>query len=231
MSNLSWCDPYVAAVERSWVSAVETLFGETGRPARPQMHIFMDRPEPYVGFVTCRPIHSSETPEGAYLDAYLAISGMEVAADALGAARLLFAWEDADMRTSLSGPGNYAPALVTVDASATNHTLTWRSFTPRLISGAAGTQSSSIQLDWGPVQQLHDVDLMSEPNNPIGMALWNWRRGVRLDLDVLDDMQLDGYEFHWRTDEFIYRPHRPHDHGCDVEPGSVTMRPIYFDDF
>ncbi|WP_280274511.1 hypothetical protein [Nocardia wallacei] len=232
MPDPAWCDSYVRAVERACVSTAETLARETGRPASPQLHMFLERPDPYVGCVTCRPVQGSDNPEAARTDAYLAISGLEVAAAATGATRLLFVWEHADMRTSLNGPGNYETALVTVDADRINHTLTWRPFTPHPTNSEADG-GRSFQLSWGPVGQLDNPDLMKVPGNPIGMALWNWRRGVQLDLEVLDDMRLDGYIFHWRTSEFTdrLRHSRGFTHERDSEPGGATIRPIYFGDF
>lgn len=176
----------VRAVEESIVIASTDII-MVGVNPRPQVHLFFDdQDQPYVGYVVCR-FYRRGT------DAAAAIAGMGRVPGILLANRVIVAWEEADLRASLDGPGDHPTALVTTHATLTDHVLTWRPFDAEFGSvGRAGVPTCHPR--WGAVSQHTDVGLPQ----PIDALLAEWRSFRSGDINAtLLEMERQGYELHF----------------------------------
>jgi hypothetical protein len=109
-------------IESACLSGAKASLDFAGFVPAPQLHILIDaRDQPYVGYVRTR-----EYYEGA--DAVTAIGGLALLPAAVCATRVMLVWEEADLRASLSGPGDYPNGLVAVAATLTGHTASWHPF-------------------------------------------------------------------------------------------------------
>jgi hypothetical protein len=108
----------VGAVERASLAGADASMRHGGFVPEPQMHMIIDDwDQPYVGWVSTRPYYDG-------LDAVKAINRLGDAPAAIMATRVVMVWEDADLRRSIHGPGEYMNALVIVQAGLMGeHTL------------------------------------------------------------------------------------------------------------
>ena len=155
----------IDVVERACLAAADNAMHAGGFVPQPQMHMLIDRwQQPYVGYVLTRPYRQG-------LDAVKAIMRLADAAAAVRATRVVLAWEDADLRTSLHGPGDYPNGIAIVVASVGGeHSLRWH---PVVLDVGSRGESGlpSVRPDWGvPVT----VDGATLP--PVMAAVLNtWR--------------------------------------------------------
>ena len=155
----------IDAVERACLVAADEAARAGGFVPQPQVHMLIDRwQQPYVGYVLTRPYRQG-------LDAVKAITRLGDAPAAVRATRVVLAWEDADLRTSLNGPGDYPNGMAIVVASlGGQHSVRWHPVV--LHVGPPGESGlRSVHPDWGvPVT----VDGATLP--PVMAAVLNtWR--------------------------------------------------------
>ena len=177
--------PVAQVVADVAVTEAERLMRESGMMPPPTAHMFMEDQEPgYVGYVTTRPF-----ARGA--DAAQAISRLGELPSALYVTRLLLIWEHADIYTALGMPGApYPTALVTLEATFTAHTLTWRPFT--ITWGPIGTLGfPTVIPTWLP-QTTHGDGQLPEP---IRAAIDRWRQLGHGDIEpVIAALQRDQFQ-------------------------------------
>ena len=173
----------IDAVERACLAAADKVMRAGGFVPQPQVHMLIDRwQQPYVGYVLTRPYRQG-------LDAIKAITRMADAPAAVRATRVVLAWEHADLRTSLHGPGDYPNGMAIVVASlGGQHSLSWH---PVLLQAGPPGESElpSVRPDWGiPVT----VDGATLP--PVMAAVLNTWRTLEGDARaVLTDLIAEGY--------------------------------------
>lgn len=133
--------------------ARETL--RTGFCMAPQVHLFFEPDDEYIGYVSCREYYRGQ-------DAVAAIGHLGVIAAAMCATRLLVVWEESDLRTSIFGPSAtvYANGLALLETSLTDHEITRHPF--RYTNGHAQPPSLTAYLDiqWGQPSTQAKVDLL-----------------------------------------------------------------------
>ena len=130
-------------VERVCLAAADKAMRAGGFVPQPQVHMLIDRwQQPYVGYVLARPYRQG-------LDAVKAITRRADAPAAVRATRLVLAWEDADLRTSLHGPGDYPNGMAIVVASlGGQHSLRWHPVVLH-VDRAGESRVPSVRPDWG----------------------------------------------------------------------------------
>jgi hypothetical protein len=143
-------DPMLGVVEEACLAGAEAALRYGGFVPEPQVHMFIDDWEqPYVGYVISRPYHRGS-------DAAEAIVGLGAAPAAIKATRLLIAWEEADLWTSLCGPADYPTGFAVVVATRRTHVLHWHPFTLH-VDGRRKLQQSGLPTvhpewaEWGSV--------------------------------------------------------------------------------
>lgn len=157
--------PVAAKVGEVAVATADRLLREAGTVPPPTVHMFMDDlDQPYVGYISTRPFY-----QGA--DAARAIARLGELPAAMYANRLLLVWENADLRTALRAVGEaFDPALVTVEATFTSHTLTWHPYTIKV--GRKGIFGfATVKPTWGRPVTHQDCALPA----PIRDVLTRWR--------------------------------------------------------
>ena len=134
----------VDAVERACLAAADKAMRAGGFVPQPQVHMFVDRwPQPYVGYVLTRPYRQG-------MDAVKAITRLADAPAAVKATRVVLAWEDADLRTSLNGPGEYPNGMAIVVASLDGrHSLRWHPVVLRRVGGLGESGLPLVRPEWG----------------------------------------------------------------------------------
>jgi hypothetical protein len=157
----------IDVVERACLVAADKAMRAGGFVPQPQVHMVIDRwQQPYVGYVLTRPYRQG-------LDAVKAITRLADAAAAVRATRLVLAWEDADLRISLHGPGDYPNGMAIVVASLDGrHSLRWHPVV--LHRGPPGESGlPSVYPDWGV-----PVTVDGAPLPPVMTAVLNTWRAV-----------------------------------------------------
>jgi hypothetical protein len=183
----------VQAFEQRLVDLSVVSLQNGGRNLRPVMQMFREGQvdQPYVGAVTCRRYRDGD-------DAGIALVGFGMPAQALAATRLVLLWEDASLRASLQGPGDYQNCLVTVDCHLQGmHVMTRHPFMPLLGTGADGEPSIDPAFH-GPPQDWGAAVLPK----PFELALDVWRNRTALPLSVetvVAHQTEAGYAFRWAT--------------------------------
>jgi hypothetical protein len=155
----------VDVVERACLAAADKAMRAGGFVPQPQVHMLVDRwQQPYVGYVLTRPYRQG-------MDAVKAITRLADAPAAVKATRVVLAWEDADLRASLNGPGDYPTGMAIVVASlAGRHSLRWHPVVLH-VDGTGGSGPAPVRPEWGvPVM----VEAATLP--PVMAAVLNtWR--------------------------------------------------------
>jgi hypothetical protein len=175
-------------IRDSMVQVADDLLRQTGFCPRPMVHMFAeDLAQPYIGYVTCR-----DFMRGA--DAVDAIAGLGLLPSVLAATGLVVVWEDCDLRTALEMPGNsFATAIVTVEASFTEHTLTWHPFDVQ-IGPLSEAGLPTVQPQWKPILRYTNPVLLS----PVTGLLDLWRQVRRDDIrQTALGLQQVGYTINW----------------------------------
>ena len=133
----------IDAVEQACLAAADTAMRAGGFVPQPQVHMLIDRwQQPYVGYVLTRPYRQG-------LDAVKAITRLADAPAAVRATRVVLAWEHADLRTSLHGPGDYPNGMAIVVASlGRRHALRWHPVVLH-VGPASESELPSVRPDWG----------------------------------------------------------------------------------
>jgi hypothetical protein len=173
----------IETVEKACLAAADKAMRAGGFVPEPQVHMLIDRwDQPYVGYVLTRPYRQG-------LDAVKAITRLGDAPAAARATRVVLAWENADLRTSVHGPGDYPNGMAVVFASLNGqHTLRWHPVVLQLSPrGEAGLPT--VRPDWGiPVT----VDGATLP--PVMAAVLNTWRALQGDpRAVFTDLIAEGY--------------------------------------
>jgi hypothetical protein len=173
----------IDAVEKACLVAADKAMRAGGFVPQPQLHMLIDRwPQPYVGYVLTRPYR-----EGP--DAVKAITRLGDAPAAARATRVVLAWEDADLRTSVHGPGEYPNGMAVVVASRTGqHTLYWHPVVLQLgLPDGAG--QPTVRPEWGVPVTVEGATLP-----PVMAAVLNTWRALQGDpRAVFTDMIAEGY--------------------------------------
>jgi hypothetical protein len=174
----------VDAVERACLAAADKAMRAGGFVPQPQVHMLIDRwAQRYVGYVLTRPYRQG-------VDTVKAITRLADAPAAVKATRVVLAWEDADLRTSLNGPGDYPNGLAIVVASlAGGHSLRWHPVVLRPVGSTGESGLPSVRPEWGvPVT----VDGATLP--PVMAAVLNTWRALEGDPGtVFAELIGDGY--------------------------------------
>jgi hypothetical protein len=164
----------ISAVEQACVAGADASMRHGGFVPEPQVHMLIDDwDQPYVGWVSTRPYRQGG-------DAVKAITRLADAPAAIMATRVVLVWEDADLRVSLQGPGEYANGLVVVHAGLMGeHTL--RFHPVRLnVEGVAANGLADVRPEWGTPATVHNAVLP-----PIMAAVLNTWRALKGDPDAI----------------------------------------------
>jgi hypothetical protein len=164
----------ISAVEQACLAGADAAMRSGGFVPEPQVHMLIDDwDQPYVGCVRSRPYRQG-------VDAVKAITRLADAPAAIMATRVVLVWEDADLRVSLHGPGEYANGLVVVDAELLGeHTLRWHPVTLQ-IDGVAADGLPDVRPKWGTPATVHNAVLP-----PIMAAVLNTWRALKGDPDTI----------------------------------------------
>jgi len=164
----------ISAVERACLAGADASIRTGGFVPQPQVHMLIDDwDQPYVGWVSTRPYRQG-------VDAVKAITRLADAPAAIMATRVVLVWEDADLRVSLHGPGEYANGLAIVDAGLMGeHALRWHPVTLH-VEGVAGNGLPDVRPEWGTPATVHNAALP-----PIMAAVLNTWRALKGDPDTI----------------------------------------------
>lgn len=175
-------------IRNAMVQAADQLMRRTGFCPPPSVHLLAeDMAQPHIGFITCRPFRRGD-------DAAAAITRLGLLPSVLKATRLVVTWEDCDLRTALQIPGDVFPtAIVTLEASLTEHTLTWHPFD--VLLGPPSTFGvPTVIPQWQPVM----VSTASTLLPPVAGLLDLWRQAQRHDIEqTARDLEQGGYRISW----------------------------------
>jgi hypothetical protein len=155
----------IGAIEQACLAGADAAMRVGGYVPEPQVHMLIDDwDQPYIGCVRTRPYQQG-------VDALKAITRLADAPAAIMATRVVLVWEDADLRVSLHGPGEYASGLVVVDAGLMGeHTLRRHPVTLH-VEGTAASGLPDVRPAWGTPATVHDAVLP-----PVMVAvLTTWR--------------------------------------------------------
>lgn len=147
-------DTHIAEVKRITVEVAAETF-RTGFCMAPQVHLFYEPENEYVGYVSCREYYRGQ-------DAVAAIGHMGVIAAAMCATRLLVVWEESDLRTSIYGPSAnvYPNGLALLDISLTGHEISWYPFRYVNEHRQLPSLTANIDIEWGQPSRQPSVDLL-----------------------------------------------------------------------
>lgn len=161
----------------------------------PTVHFLLDGLDPpYVGYLTCRPMYRGE-------DAAQAVRAMGLVGSLLGAARLVVAFENADLCTALElpGAGEAVPGMAVIDADRDGHEMRWRpvQFQPGQPNAVGG---ATVLPEWGPALRYpRDFPLPAA----VAELLAGWRAPrVWSEVEFLEafaGMEVGGYAMRWVT--------------------------------
>lgn len=179
----------VDTMKRIALEAAVDTFG-TGYCMAPQVHMFYEPEDEYVGYVSCRPYYRGQ-------DAQTAIEHLGVIAAAMCATRLLVVWEESDLRTSLYGPANEHPnGVALLEVSLTDHELSWRPFRYLNGYGQAPGMNANFDISWGEPSVQSNVTLMPVVRNL--MQAWRLqfigKHGPAWTEDTLNAASAAGYD-------------------------------------
>lgn len=177
-----------AARDAAIVASAEIL--PLGFAPRPVVHVIDEvLDQPYVGYVMCRPYYRGQ-------DALNATAHLGIIASVMFANRLVVSWDEADLRTSISGPSQHHPTGIAVlDAALTSHALSWHpyAYTPK--EQQPTTAAAHLHVHWGQASY-HPNAALPEP---ISALLASWRTPPPIsaaDVGQFLSEALDhGYEF------------------------------------
>ena len=173
----------ISAVEQACLAGADAAVRAGGFVPEPQVHmLFDDWDQPYVGHVRTRPYRQG-------LDAVKAITRLADAPAAIMATRIVLVWEDADLRASLNGPGDYPNGLAVVEASLMDeHTLRWHPLVLHL--GPPGDSGlPTVRPKWGTPSTICGAVLP-----PVMAAVINTWRALRGDPNtVFNELIADGF--------------------------------------
>lgn len=157
----------------------------TGFVSKPMLHVFMeDLEQPYVGFVNTREFYRGD-------DAKAAVTRLGLLPSALAATRVLIMWENADLLTAIEQPGkSFAPAMVSVEATFTTHTLTWHPYTFTIGPPSPEFGTPTVIPQWQEPQQHPNAALPECIADAIDM----WREIRQDDIDLTTQfLQREGF--------------------------------------
>jgi hypothetical protein len=180
----------VEAVKGIVFDAARDTLG-TGFCMAPQVHLFYEPEDEYIGYVSCRPYYRGS-------DAQAAIERLGIIAAATCATRMLAVWEESDLRTSLYGPAdNHPNGVATLEVSLTRHEMTWWPFRVNDHGQPPGIDAN-FEIQWGARTAQPDVALMP--------AVQSLIRAWRMELigthgptwvgDTVNAAVAEGYEIH-----------------------------------
>jgi hypothetical protein len=136
-------DEWAESIDGLAVAVADATLRELGMVQPPVVHMLVDGAcPPYLGYLTCRPLR----PGG---DAAAAVASLGVLPSALGASRLVIAWEHADLCVALKTPGadSVEPGVVVVDADRFGHVLRWHPMRMRA-GGISELGSPTVLPEW-----------------------------------------------------------------------------------
>jgi hypothetical protein len=174
-----------SAIEQACLAAADELLRTTGFCPPPQIHLLIDEwDQPYVGCVATRPYR-----RGA--DAVEAIGRLGAAAANVVATRVVVIWEEADLRASISGPGDHPNGLAVLVATLTHHVLRWHPAVLHEVPRGRG-RWPALRPDWGEPLRVENAQLA-----PVIVAVLDRWCALGDDSDtVFDDLRRDGYDVH-----------------------------------
>jgi hypothetical protein len=187
---------WVDRIAEAAVGAADALLREAGALQPPTVHMLSTELSPaYVGYLRSRAFYRGQ-------DAAVAVAALGVLPSALGASRLVLAWEHADLCTALELPGadGFPAGMVVVDAGRTTHTLRWHPM--RLHLGpVSGDGVQTVIPEWGAERRFENAALPE----PIADLLAVWRRPRDWPeselLKTYTSLEVAGYEMRWITRE------------------------------
>jgi hypothetical protein len=157
-------DPMMTVAD-ACVAGADAALRSGGSVPEPQVQMFIDPwDQPYVGYVTSRPYYGGR-------DAAEAIMGMGAAPAAIKATRLLIAWEEADLWTSLAGPADYPTGFAVVIATRSTHVLRWHPFTLHVDARPSRSGLPPVRPEWAEWASVPAAEL---PSVIVGL-IEHWR--------------------------------------------------------
>lgn len=150
--------PGIAALKPTLIESVVQTF-LAGRPVRPQVHVYDENysgrsypGQPYAGHITCKDYQDGPA-------AVQAIGQLGAIARAMGGTRILVAWEEGHLRTSVLGPAaNHQNGVAILDVSDRGHQLNWHPF--GTASDDQFERGSGAELIWGTAIVHSDARLL-----------------------------------------------------------------------
>lgn len=186
---------WVDRIDDIAVRATDTALRTEGSVPPPTVHFVLDGLDPpYVGYLTCRPMYRGE-------DAAAAVRAMGLMGSMLGAARLVIAYENDDLRTALelSDADKAPPGVVVIDADRHGHEVRWQPV--RFHRGPLNaTGGATVLPEWGPgLRYPRGVALPG----PVADLLETWRAPREWpEVEFLRGfaaMEVGGYTMRWVT--------------------------------
>jgi hypothetical protein len=176
-------DPILGMVEQSCLAGAEAALRAGGFIPEPQVHMFIDDwAQPYVGYVISRPYHRGR-------DAAEAIVGLGAAPAAIKATRILIAWEEADLWTSLCGPADYPTGFAVVIATWSTHVLHWHPFSLHMDGRPLQSGLPSVRPQWDECGRVPAAEL---PLVIVGL-IERWRSLAGERATVYEELGRAGY--------------------------------------
>ena len=156
---------FIEELQRISLEAAAETF-RTGFCMAPQVHLFYEPEDEYVGYVSCREYYRGQ-------DAVAAIGHLGVIAAAMCATRLLVVWEESDLRTSIYGPPphSYPNGLAMLEVSLTEHQMTWYPFTSTIDYRQLSNPTPAFDIHWARPSVQENVELLPGIRDLIGL----WR--------------------------------------------------------
>lgn len=185
MAQVATVDEMVSEMEWGVRSALDQTLRATGAVHPPAVYMFTDISElSFLGSVICRPFYPGK-------DAYRALNRLGDVPAAVGATRLLLAWEAQDLNAALHLPVDPdGSALMVLDATLAGQVL--RCYRLYLRRARAGWPA--LIPTWGPVRRYARPRLL-EPMARL-LAIWRLARGADL-ARAVRDLDAEGYSVNW----------------------------------
>lgn len=174
------------------VKAADDTFRKIGLCPIPQIHVLAENmDQPYLGYIHTRPFYRGE-------DAAKAISELGVFPAAMGATRVLVAWENRDINVALQTGGEKTPsAVVFAEATLADHVVHWHPFEIGEIGSVTEYGTHPFVPYWGQAK----VRAGARLPEPLAHALRIWRDTPPPDVDEMQDMvetlQEAGHTISW----------------------------------
>jgi hypothetical protein len=170
---------FASTLRSAVIKAADDTFRQLGFCPVPQIHVLAeDMAQPYLGYIHTRPFHQGE-------DAAKAITELGLFPAAMGATRVLMAWENRDINVAMRTGGEKAPsAVVLAEASMDGHVVHWHPFEVGEIGSVSEHGTRAFVPYWGQAT----VHAGAALPDPLARALWIWREAPPFGADEMRDM-------------------------------------------